>query len=87
MPPMDTMTLEEKAGVAASHKKLSERRFKRFKSEKEKVKERRTSYDKADFRKIKALRKDTVKQLTDWRRSSYIWRVSTWAKEREGSSS
>ena len=63
MPPMDTMTLEEKAAVAVANRKLSERRFEKFKTEMDEVKER-TDYKEEDFKIIKALRKD-IDETTD----------------------
>ena len=63
LPAMEGMSIEEKAGIAACHKKLSERRFHRFKSEMEEVKEKCFYYE-ADFQKIEDLRKDT-EETTD----------------------
>ena len=57
IPSIDRMFIEEQAGITASQKKLSERRFDRFKSGMEKVK-KRGFYNEADFQKIKDLRKD-----------------------------
>ena len=58
IPALNKMSIEEQAGVAESQKKLSERRFDRFKLGMEEVKER-GFYDEADLQKIKDLRKDT----------------------------
>ena len=40
IPAMEGLSMEEKAGIAASQKKLSERRFDRFQAVMEEVKER-----------------------------------------------
>ena len=50
--------MDEQAGVAVSQKKLSERRFNRFKRGMEEVKEQ-GFYNEADFLNIKDLNKDT----------------------------
>ena len=55
---MEGLSIEEKPGIAASQKKLSERRFERFAACMEEVKER-GFYDEADIQMVKNLRKDT----------------------------
>ena len=63
IPSMDGMSLKDQAGIAASQKKLSERRFDRIKKGMEEMKER-GFYNVADFQNIKDLRKDT-EETTD----------------------
>ena len=55
IPSMEGLSIEEKTGIAASQKKLSERRFERFQAGMEEVKER-GFYDEADIKMVKNLR-------------------------------
>ena len=60
---MEGLSIEENAGIAASQKKLSERRFERFQAGMEEVKER-GFYDEADIKMVKNLITDT-EETTD----------------------
>ena len=51
---MEGLSIEEYTGIAASQKKLSERRFERFQAGMEEVKER-GFYDKTDIQMVKHL--------------------------------
>ena len=57
IPSMEGLSIEEKTGIAASQKNLSERRFERFQAGMEEVKER-GFYDEADIKMVKNLGRD-----------------------------
>ena len=63
IPAIDWLSIEEQAGMEASQRKLSERKFDRFKAGMEEVKER-GYYDEADIQVVKNLRRDT-EETTD----------------------
>ena len=63
IPSMEGLSIEEKTGIAASQKKLSERRFERFQAVMEEMKERGLN-DEAGIKMVKNLRRDT-KETTD----------------------
>ena len=63
IPAIDGLSIEEQAGMEASQRKLSERKFDRFKAGMEEVKER-GYYDEADIQVVKNLRRDT-EETTD----------------------
>ena len=76
IPALKGLSIEDKAGIAASQKKLSKRRFEIFQAGMEEVKER-CFYDKSDIKMFKNLRRDREETTDGMEEIIQCWKEPT----------